>query len=1481
MSTLKSAIENTVASLLSMQAENTQMNGVTVDAKGGDDIVIAKGDNNDINVGKDNDIVFVSGENNTVKGAEGDKTTVVKGKNNEVEYNGDGTYITEIDGQNNKFKGGNGNSSVSINGSNNKYEVGDGEAQYISANGNNNDVKTGDSTQRYVKISGNSNKITSGDGDTTGNINGSSNNVKIGEGSASLSIEGSSNKFEKGDGDISVTINGSSNSIKSGDGAGYIEANGNSNKFEKGDGNITAKISGNSNSIKSGEGAGYLEVNGSSNKFEKGDGDITAIVEGNSNSVKSGDGAVYAKITGSSNSAEFGDGDKTLYLTGDSNTLKAGDGKTYAEINGNSNDIKMGDGDRTVIMNGNSNNMAVGDGDSYVVLQGNSNDLKFGNGNNSIGFIGNNNRVECGDGNNYIAFWGDSNYIKAGNGDNFVQSLDLALQQGNFTELYEAWYKTLPVNYWSKSFTYDVADDAVITKTWSKTKGSMFENKRHYTYYEGEQRVRTYKVTDKYKTTSVNGPTNTTIVLGSGKNTVAVTGGAKVQAGAQTTVQNCPKWSWTEYLGREKKCIKDVTNTFSGRHLDKKGYWYKDGLIDIGAIVVGAIVTYCTAGLGLPVAAAIGGAAAGLTSSVGKPLANGEKINGKNVLVSTAAGAAGGFVGGAAASGAGALLSTTAVGTAGATAGTAGAAAGTGAAAAAGSAVTSTASSMAATAAQTLSAVWAGTAAGNLASQAINGEHVSWSDARDAATDALSNPDTYLSMAIGAGVTGTLNSNTQGFWNKTGEFLYSAGNALTFGGLDTAVNAYKSTEGGWLKKTGAAVLSVVDSATGNLGHIVTNIGDYSQRYDAYKEADNNWLTAGTKAIFGGTILETPTSIVSNTAYGVGKLAVDTVKLVGKGIQAVGNGITSVVKGVGNLFSSDNKVAKTDGETVSGSDEIDLYEARDNAKSELNTRQRVVEMAQEDLRTAQRELTRAKDAYNADPKDTAKKQAYEAAVKEVKQAESFLKTSQQNLKTAQTNWKTARAEANNQTWYGKISNGIESGINYLNDTFKGSILEFPVKAVTTVLSLPGEVIRFATDNNYGWGSDMKYTAQNMFTKQNNYGLNALYEWSGLKTGVELANNTVGLILGKKLALENTVIGEKWNTVIDSDYSIMKGLKWVGELFSPSQTTKDSLASAKERMISAKNELNNFKKDYRNYVKDCNEYFSSEGEYKSASFLTKIAAKGAVTLGTNMYRLIGGMLQENYDAAVRNYRQYTALGQISNAVNDGINGLLNSTRGTIYSLPARVLANTLTVPGAVLKFATNNGYGWGKDVKYTAQNMFTNENLYGLKPLYEWSGAKVTVETLNNTAGLLIGSKFALSSAKGSQTWNTIVDADSIWNKLGRAYDNVKSYFTSKKTTTSTVIKPVAEKSAAVKATQTTPTASTGTLKPGTKIPGGGIVPMVSLPKSTNTAAKTNTTINPIYAGNISAISQNVNSNNYNNMISRINLRRFDISKLQTI
>ena len=93
----------------------------------------------------------------------------------------------------------------------------------------------------------------------------------------------------------------------------------------------------------------------------------------------------------------------------------------------------------------------------------------------------------------------------------------MALKQGNFTELYDAWVKTLPVNYWSKSHTYSVADDPVITKTWQKTKGSMFENKRYYTYYEGEQRVRTYRVTDKYKTTSVNGPTNSTIILGNGR----------------------------------------------------------------------------------------------------------------------------------------------------------------------------------------------------------------------------------------------------------------------------------------------------------------------------------------------------------------------------------------------------------------------------------------------------------------------------------------------------------------------------------------------------------------------------------------------------------------------------------------------------------------------------------------------------------------------------------------------------------------------------------------------------------------------------------------------------------------------------------------------------------------------------------------------------------------------------------------------------
>ena len=248
-----------------------------------------------------------------------------------------------------------------------------------------------------------------------------------------------------------------------------------------------------------------------------------------------------------------------------------------------------------------------------------------------------------------------------------------------------------------------------------------------------------------------------------------------------------------------------------------------------------------------------------------------------------------------------------------------------------------------------------------------------------------------------------------------------------------------------------------------------------------------------------------------------------------------------------------------------------------------------------------------------------------------------------------------------------------------------------------------------------------------------------------------------------------------------------------------------------------------------------------------------------------------LQSRYDAAVRNYRQYTALGQISTAVNDGINGLLSSTKGTVYSPVARLLANSLNFPGQVLKFATNNGYGWGKDLKYTANNLFRGNNF--ANALYEWSGAKATVETLNNTAGLLLGSKLALSSAKNGQTWSTVVDADSIWNKIGRTYDKITSYFKTDKVTTPT-------KKATKTATKAAKTTVTKTATKAAKTTPKTTAKTTSAAKATQTQ-KTATVTNPLYTGITSAITQNLNSLNYDNVISRINPNKINLSRFQTV
>ena len=823
----------------------------------------------------------------------------------------------------------------------------------MAVSGSENKIQNGDGTA-VLDVKGNENSVEKGSGDLTADVDGNGNNLKSGDGTAVLDVKGNENSVKKGNGDLTAVVDGNGNNLKSGDGNAVLDMKGNRNKVEKENGDLTADVDGNGNSLKSGDGNGLLSISGSKNSVEKGNGDITAAIEGNQNAVKSGDGKAVLEITGNTNSVEKGDGDVSAIVKGNSNAVKSGDGNSsldikgdsnkfdlgngdlYAEMSGNSNTLNHGDGNRSVVFDGNKNKLNFGDGDSYVRFKGNSNDLKFGDGNNTVGFIGDKNKVEAGNGDNYIAIWGDSNSIKAGDGNNYVTSLDLAMNQGNFTELYNDWYATLPVNYWSDSHSYshsysykEINPESY--KSYVKTKGHWYEKKRTYQYTEYDYCDVNVKVkvnvTNRYKTTSVNGPTNTKIELGNGNNTVAVTGGASVKAGKATKIEKREKYGWTEFLGQDVKTSKSVSKSQVNHYQDREllhkssvgevvGAWtgaiiglpvvgsiekaitghdyttrlvantagtifgnnvakdLKAGVKSIqedktfqkcmkyGSIAAAVVVAVVTAGtLAAPAAAAaaaIGagattaavagavaaGAAAGAMSgainAVGQAAAANQKMSLRSFAAATAGGAAGGAVGGLAAYGAGALVSGLS-GASSAASSTAAASATTVAATESGTiAATTSAGTIATRAAQTVAATWTGTATSNLASQVVNLEDVSWSKARNAATDAVKDKNTYVMSAASAAVgslfetvpTGKVDANGNQIMNfqvnrgvTFGDMAYAALDSFTFGASSTAINAYKQAINGgssWYGATGKAALAVVDSATG-IGTVYNNI----------------------------------------------------------------------------------------------------------------------------------------------------------------------------------------------------------------------------------------------------------------------------------------------------------------------------------------------------------------------------------------------------------------------------------------------------------------------------------------------------------------------------------------------------------------------------------------------------------------------------------------------------------------------------------
>lgn len=168
----------------------------------------------------------------------------------------------------------------------------------------------------------------------------------------------------------------------------------------------------------------------------------------------------YNTSSGSIVNIKTGDGNNNVNISAGIVSLNTGSkGVDNVVINANSADINTNASDDTIIFTGNQfdisalggnndiqvkgnlnnttakNTIKVGDGtESSIRVIANNVDVEAGDTNLDLGFYGNNYGITAGDGSHDIGFWGNNVDIDLAKGNNEIQTLDLALKNGDYND---------------------------------------------------------------------------------------------------------------------------------------------------------------------------------------------------------------------------------------------------------------------------------------------------------------------------------------------------------------------------------------------------------------------------------------------------------------------------------------------------------------------------------------------------------------------------------------------------------------------------------------------------------------------------------------------------------------------------------------------------------------------------------------------------------------------------------------------------------------------------------------------------------------------------------------------------------------------------------------------------------------------------------------------------------------------------------------
>ena len=447
--TVEAAAENPLLITLTDNRETytSTLNGATVLALAGHDIIINTASNVSLDGGAGDDAIYNnSGTNVSINGGTGNDTlNNVKGSNVIIIDEEGDDYLYNSEGSNVTMDGGTGNDTlINSEGSNVTMDGGTGNDSIENTGlGSNVTISGGDGSDTIYNNSFDV-SIDGGDGDDI--ITNSINNYSIQKSNATISggagndsivnVDAVNVTFKYSDGDGLDTVYGfnATSTLKIGGGTDTysITESGSDIIVTVGDGSITLKDAASLSAVNiSGK-----EVNPLLITLTEGADTYDNTLDGATILALAGDDTIYNSSLGSDVSIDGGAGDDRVINRASSVSIAGGAGNDYISnyygtnlfiSGGDGNDsisntgttIQSANGDQT-IMSADNATLDGGDGDDDINSDGSNVSINAGNGNNLIRNGGSNVSINAGDGDDYISSDGSNVSINAGDGNNFI-----------------------------------------------------------------------------------------------------------------------------------------------------------------------------------------------------------------------------------------------------------------------------------------------------------------------------------------------------------------------------------------------------------------------------------------------------------------------------------------------------------------------------------------------------------------------------------------------------------------------------------------------------------------------------------------------------------------------------------------------------------------------------------------------------------------------------------------------------------------------------------------------------------------------------------------------------------------------------------------------------------------------------------------------------------------------------------------------------